>query len=253
MGVVDVILATTAQAKGLKYSKLVCNGCKLRGHVNFTGHILPWCILEDGGMAGKTIDESCVACIAHFKAKNKEQKKSSSKITIIPSGGTAFTLEGDADIITAYMAARKGKAGTAPAKAEFAGLASDTLSNTTITDVEALEFDAMIALEEEVQTGVDWGHHTNDNQVEDAALITAQTENLPYYLDLGATVHITPNSSDFITLTPIPERLICGIEGLSIAATGIEKIELQVQNRSTIKLHNVLFVPKSTVQLLSIS
>ncbi|KAG6892194.1 hypothetical protein C0995_004927, partial [Termitomyces sp. Mi166 len=115
-------------------------------------------------MAGKTVEESRAARIAHFKARDKERKKLSTKVTITPSGGTAFTLEGDADAIAAYVAAREGKVGVAPAKAEFAGLASDAIPGAMITDVEELEFDVMIVLEEEVKAGVDWTQHTNDNQ-----------------------------------------------------------------------------------------
>lgn len=37
---------------------LICNSCKAQGRSTFTGHTKPWCILEGGGMAGKSIEEA---------------------------------------------------------------------------------------------------------------------------------------------------------------------------------------------------
>ncbi|KAG6855679.1 hypothetical protein C0995_005954, partial [Termitomyces sp. Mi166 len=122
-------------------------------------------------MARKTIKESRMAHLVRFKTKDKEQKKSSSKIMVTPSGSMAFTLEGDADAIAAYIAAREGRTTTAPTKTEFAGLASDSLPSATIGNIEELEFDAMIVLKEEEKTGIDWCH-TDNNQIDNAALIT---------------------------------------------------------------------------------
>lgn len=65
----DVVLAAVPTVKNSRYAKLVCEGCKSRGWSNFTGHTLPWCILDRGGMAGKTVKESRTAQIVHFKAK----------------------------------------------------------------------------------------------------------------------------------------------------------------------------------------
>lgn len=249
----DVVLATMT-AKTTKYAKLTCEGCKSRGRQNFTGHMLPWCILEGGSMARKTIVESRMARLAHLKARDKNHKKGSSKIMVMPSGGSMFTLEGDPELIAAYMATREGKPATAPTgKTEFAGLASDILPTlSSISEVEDLEFDAFI-VEEEAKTGVDWTHHTNHEQANETALTATSHEALSFYLDSGATVHITPNQSDFLSLSPIPECSICGVGGSSIAATRIGKICLHVQGGAVLELDDALLVPKSTVRLLSIS
>ena len=245
---VDVVLAATPTAKNSKYAKLVCEGCKLRGRSNFTGHTLPWCILDGGGMAGKTVEESRAARIAHFKAKEKDKKKASSKVTITPSGGSAFTLEGDPDFVAAYIAARE-TATTPTAKAEFVGLMSDALPTATFVEVEEMEFDAWVVLEEELEPGT-CGQHDRGNET---VLTSVSLNTLPFYLDSGATVHITPNPSDFTSLTPIPERPIRGVGGSTIVATAIGKICLHTKNGSILELDDVLLVPKSTVRLLSIS
>ncbi|KAG6880735.1 hypothetical protein C0995_004640, partial [Termitomyces sp. Mi166 len=97
--------------------------------------------------------------------KDKERKKLSSKITVTPSGRTTFTLKGDANAIAAYIVACEGRTTAVPIKTEFAGLASDSLSSATIEDIEELEFDAMIVLEEEERTGIDWHCHTDNNRI----------------------------------------------------------------------------------------
>lgn len=248
----EVVLATTPASKSSKYSRLICEGCKSKGRPNFIGHTLPWCILEGGGMAGKTVEESRTARIAHFKAKDRDRKKSSSKVTITPSGGSAFTLEGDPDLIAAYMTARESKT-LPPAKTEFAGLTSDVLPTATIEEVEELEFNALVVLEEEPQAGINWNNYNKHDLDSETVLASVSLETLPFYLDSGATVHITPDPSDFTSLTKIPERPIHGVGGSTIAATAIGRICLQTQDGSMLELDDALLVPKSTVRLLSIS
>ena len=37
----------------------------------YTGHTKPWCILEEGGMADRTLDKARTTCIVHYKANYK--------------------------------------------------------------------------------------------------------------------------------------------------------------------------------------
>ena len=46
----------------------------------------------------------------------------------------------------------------------------------------------------------------------------------PFILNSGATIHMSLEASDFFELKPIPPRMIKGIGGSSISATGIGKI-----------------------------
>ncbi|KAG6870750.1 hypothetical protein C0993_004184, partial [Termitomyces sp. T159_Od127] len=134
----------------------MCVACKARQHPAhvYTSHTAPWCILEGGGMVGKSIEELKKACLAFYDGKQKEREKRDkgvSKITFTPAGGSAFTLEGDPATIAAYLATQAPKTATTDApKAEFAGLGYDTLPAAGfLADAEGLEFDAWIALEEE--------------------------------------------------------------------------------------------------------
>ncbi|KAG5348155.1 hypothetical protein C0989_010909, partial [Termitomyces sp. Mn162] len=115
---------TAFMAKTSRYEKLVCSGCKSRNRSNFLGYTVPWCILEGSGMARKTVEELRTAWIVHYNAqrKAKGRGKAASRVTITLAGGSAFTVEGDSDVIAAYIAMHKG---SATPKAEFAGLASN--------------------------------------------------------------------------------------------------------------------------------
>lgn len=82
--------------------------------------------------------------------------------------------------------------------------------------------------------------------------IVSLTKN-PFYMDSGATVHISPYPLDFVTLRAIPPRAVKGVGGTSIQAIGIGQIRLQVQNQTEIYLEDTLYIPNSTVRLILIS
>lgn len=181
---------TILTAKTSQYNRLICTGYKLRGWASHTGHTLPWCILKGGGMEGKTVKKSRKSRIVHFEAQYKgwDKKNSTSKITITLSGGKAFTIKGDSETIAAYISAQSAT-GTPP-QAEFAGLASDAILRNNFEDAESLEFDTLIMVEEEQhqhRVRINWCNHTNHNQTAENSLLTSS----PFYLDSGATVHIS--------------------------------------------------------------
>ncbi|KNZ81023.1 hypothetical protein J132_03012 [Termitomyces sp. J132] len=83
-----------------------CKACQHSAHI-YTSHTVPWCILEGGGMAGKSIEELKKVCLAFYDSKQKEREKRDkavSKITFTPAGGSMFTLEGNPVTIAAYLA-----------------------------------------------------------------------------------------------------------------------------------------------------
>ncbi|KAG5735106.1 Copia protein [Termitomyces sp. T112] len=216
---------------------MACKACQHPAHI-YTGHTVPWCILEGGGMAGKSIKESKKARLAFYDGKWKEREKRDkavSKMTFTPAGGSIFTLEGNPATIAAYLAMQAPKTATTDApKAEFTGLGYNTLPAVGfLADVEGLEFDAWIVLEEEhgsqcrigPEMDRDW-YKANNTSEEDHELISlSQNQTLePFYLDSGATTHISPNQGDFIKLDLIPTRQIHGVGGTSIAAIGVGTI-----------------------------
>lgn len=143
--------------------------------------------------------------IAKFDTQHKAKDKvpMTSKITIMLLGGAAFTIKGNSDTIATYIATQ-GIMAPAATKPEFAGLAADKLPGpVSLAEIDVMEFDAWIAVEEEPRARVNW---SNLISKADTAFAATPTDASPFYLDSGATVHISPDPSDFVTLTPIPER-----------------------------------------------
>ena len=73
----------------------------------------------------------------------------------------------------------------------------------------------------------------------------------PFILDSGATCHISPFSSDFVSIRSITPHPIKGLGGLSIDAIGVGDVTLRSHTESLI-LRDVFFVPQSSVRLVSI-
>jgi GAG-pre-integrase domain len=75
----------------------------------------------------------------------------------------------------------------------------------------------------------------------------------PFILDSGATIHISPDPSNFFELKSVPPpQTIKGIGGSTIDATGIGKIRLQIGKGLEITLEPVLFVPEASIRLISV-
>ena len=81
---------------------------------------------------------------------------------------------------------------------------------------------------------------------------TGGTGGCTFVLDSGATCHISPTRSDFKNFRDIPPQPITGLGGARVYAVGIGTIELNVDQSRCLTLDNVLFVPTSTVRLISV-
>ena len=96
--------------------------------------------------------------------------------------------------------------------AEFAGITSDTISNDTSlsTSIESVEYEGWLVFKEPRVT-IDWNMHTKPSNMATISEISPiQQKNctpipvndLPFYVDTGAAVHISPEKLDFLTLQP---------------------------------------------------
>ena len=151
---------------------------------------------------------------------------------------------------------------------EFAGITSPAPTNTT----NFFEYQGFMAVEDDVsdtghdlRTSINWndnlanGHETILATTAIAPLnqqectILSSLNKKPFYLDSGAMVHISPCRSDFIMLRATLPCSVRGIGGTSIEALGIGTIRLHIQNKAKIILENALYIPMSTVRLISIS
>ena len=119
--------------------------------------------------------------------------------------------------------------------------------------------------QDSLHASVDWRERRRNVADLDLAAVTAaplpvsskrttiSLEASPFLLDSACTTHISPERSDFLTLHPIVDRTVTGVGGSSINALGIGSIKLFVAKGSSVLLENVLFIPASTVRLISIA
>ncbi|KAF9218696.1 hypothetical protein BS17DRAFT_770553 [Gyrodon lividus] len=128
---------------------------------------------------------------------------------------------------------------TVSGTSEFAGLAHDSVLPAflhTLSTSDQFEFDAFMAHIGDLTTSVNWHRHSAPFDFANLS-VTAPDQyastviNLsvePFFINTGASVHISNTSSDFYCLHPIPPRVINGIGGSGICTVGIGNIHLAV-------------------------
>jgi transposase InsO family protein len=235
-----IVLASQAATP----KRTICSNCKKPGHGP------NYCVAPGGGMSGRTVDEAKDA-----QRKDKDSKRKQS------SGGGKFPINikgADGKIYTAYMESPPPDTPT-PAFAAIAD--AGVLPKVPEDDAEYLGW---VALDEEPNTLVNWGSQTK-HAVSAAALqavptlstVTSQCAHPTagedsFWLDTGATVHISPNAGDFHSLRKVTPRLVRGLGGSSVTAIGIGDIRLNIGRGDHITLHNALYIPEATVRLISV-
>ncbi|KAJ3492393.1 hypothetical protein NLJ89_g11253 [Agrocybe chaxingu] len=111
------------------------------------------------------------------------------------------------------------------------------------------------------RASVDW--NITSRQVDIAAIVIEplhqsqstpiSTDKCPFYIDTGATAHISPDRTDFITLRPIAAHTIKGVGSSFIMAIGCGDIKLRISRGKYLILRDALFVPAAAVRLISVS
>ncbi|KAG5718771.1 hypothetical protein E4T56_gene2727 [Termitomyces sp. T112] len=214
------------------------------------GHTKPWCIKPGGGIAGKTIEES----------KTTQRAAQGGGKT----SGATKTEGGSSKNGIAIEAAKNDMLKSA----EFVGVTSSTQEIST----DFFEYQGFMAIKDdlnnfgdELRVTINWSDSiicnyktilatttiVPLNQLEHTTLVSLN--NKPFYLNSSTTIHISPCWSDFVTLQAIPPCSVRGVGGTSIEAVGIGQIHLHIQNKAEIILENVLYIPISTVCLISMS
>lgn len=163
------------------------------------GHTIEYYISKGGGIEGKSIEELKVACTKAWEQK-KQSRDTHTKVPLMlkDATGCAFVMMVDPDVLP----------NTEPLKSEFAGIGSDPLPSASIDEVE---YKGWLVTEEEPTTSIDW-MTTMELPTEDVFTATTLQQTqctpvspnaFPFYVDTGATVYISPEKDDFITLQPI--------------------------------------------------
>ena len=196
--------ALTTQTKSSKSNNIpTCGTCKCTGHTSL------YCIMPGGGMARKMIAESIAAC-----KKDRENKKDGNSrstpgkvsVTMRDSSRKAFIIQVNPVDVSMPMPT-----------AEFAGITSDNIleNETLATPIEQVKYEGWFVFKEEPRASIDWNTHTKPSDVAAISEISPVNQNnhtpislddLPFYVDTGATVHISPEKSDFLTLKPTTAR-----------------------------------------------
>lgn len=179
--------ALATQSNPLKSTNVpTCSICKCPGHTNI------YCVMPGGGMAGKMITESIVACKKDRESKrgggNNTQTPGKVSVTMRDSSGKAFIIQVDpADI------------STPTASAEFAGIASDTIpENDSFTaSIDMIEYEGWLIFKEEPQTTVNWNTHTKPSDIAALSEISPiqQADHTPIsFKDLFTSIQEQPST-----------------------------------------------------------
>jgi len=103
-----------------------------------------------------------------------------------------------------------------------------------------------------LHTSIDWNEFSHPMEAYSASQPYGQPNESLSILDSGASCHISLEQGDFIMLNPIALHPITGFGGSCVYATGIGTIKLHTKNGKRMTLNHTLFVPNSTVCLISV-
>ncbi|EIW84487.1 hypothetical protein CONPUDRAFT_151505 [Coniophora puteana RWD-64-598 SS2] len=129
-------------------------------------------------------------------------------------------------------------AATEEAQPEFAGLATDTLTHAQIRDIDGdanlEEYQTFFLSTTPLRTNLNWRSCLRANVLSAISTTPLQQsrptvvnpDKVPFYLDSGASTHVTSCIKDFYTFSPVDPRPIHGVNGSSIFALGIGTVRL---------------------------
>jgi hypothetical protein len=246
---------------------MLCTHCKK------SGHLADFCIQPGGKMAGRSIDNARTAQRAAAGNPPLRFDASSSKAptTTNPASAKIASSEPKAapDSLVVGGVTYYPDTSGAPSTANVACMPSariETLSSMS-NDSDASDaylFHTYLALLGPSSASVDWTIHAlnpDPSAVVDLSpvlshvsrALVARPLDCPFILDSGASNHISPERSDFKALRPIAPHPIQGFNGSSTSAVGIGDIDLCIGSGHKILLKDVLYVPKCSTRLVSVS
>ena len=270
-----VALAALNESKDKSQSVIICSNCK-RPH-----HTIEFCVKQGGKMAGRSLEEAKAAQrAAAGKPPRPTRGTESANVvnTTMPNPSTQALTTSAATVTpttpsTAMVSIPSAtpvpliinKVSYFPASSPIPPQAANVCDHTgppyRVNDL--VDFRAFVTVDgAPPKASLNWANYSQETDLGDThAHVTgsaslpfpaARLKEFPFVLDTGATCHISPERSDFQTMSPIQDHPIRGLGGACIYAIGIGTIELAVGNGQHLLLHNALFAPASSVRLISV-
>jgi transposase InsO family protein len=257
--------STALAAQTRPRSKIICAHCKN------TGHLADFCIQPGGKMEGRSLDDARTAqrTASRSSHNGRFQQGNNSSSPASPAHIATSASPSPTDVVetielngkTYYSAPPSST--PFPAPADFAGTAMATpLPSNSGSPFEHHSFEAFATINGPSHVSLDWSSHTRscddmETTVEPVAYSASHTpvdalDKSPFILDTGATCHISPMKLDFKSLCPIVPHPITGIGGAHVHATGVGSIKLCSTSNHKVMLEDVLYIPTSTVRLISV-
>ena len=211
-------------------------------------------------MAGKTLEEARAAqnaaCDAQKLGGGNKARGSHSTTPAPTQGGNTSNAKTVTINGQCYMLVSPTPTSTPPPPSLDP---SSALSAISMPSYDEEEYMAVIASTDDAHMSLNWNLHAGPATESSFISSTsshrsplARINELPFILDSGATCHISPEASDFKVLTSIPRHPVKGLNGSAVYAVGVGEIELRIAPGHVLKLTNVLYIPESSVRLISI-
>jgi transposase InsO family protein len=253
-----------------------CSNCKR------TNHHTNYCVMRGGKMAGRTIDEARATQHAASSRSGQPPKSASAHAAasmppppVAETGHSVNSSTQPSPVPTPSISPAPQTISVngvtyvlpRPATPSVAMAAVSTpewqpLPPSVPHGAESWEYHAYLASGVDPQVSIDWNSYSRP--VDPSRLVaspSAFTASHPvaermadcqFAFDTAATCHISPECSDFKTLRPIPQHPVKGLGGACVYTIGIGNIELRIAAGHTLTLQDVLYVPASSIRLLSV-
>ena len=219
---------------------------------------MDFCIQPGGKMEGRTLEEAKAAQRAasqrFSRSGNSSQPQAASAnvaVTEAPPTENVQTTATPSITINGitYIPASTPSISRSPTPTGSSALYAFE-DDGQLIDNKDYYYDTFLAECGEIYASVDWD---NQSEFESQSLAYSATgaplpfTKYPFFLDTGATTHITPKRSNFELLHLIAPYPISGVRGSCIYAVGKGTVKIRISDGVHLTLDNVLFVPKSKV------